>query len=169
MISVRILAVSLVLIATIGMARMAGSPYRNRLQVLEEWQRLLRHLEPLMEWKLVPLGPALREAVRGQRILEPPILILIEDLQHPDAVLEDLWGTLLASLPELFEDDVIVLSDFGRSLGKSEPHDEKSQLQSVAHELERLISEARYQKSHDGRVFPALVTALGMAVVILMV
>lgn len=168
MIWLHLSASAMVLGASVGLGRLAGKPYRTRLRTLEEWQRWLRHLEPLITWKQMPLKEALGQAAEGQPHLRPAVRRLAERLLSPDCDFAESWVTMLNEMPGLWEDDRNVLRDFGRVLGTVDLASERSELGAVGLEVSRLVGSARTMESHDGRLYPALIGALGVMVVLMM-
>ncbi len=164
----RVVASGLVLFAAGSLARRAGHPYRERVRTLEQWQRLLRHLLPLIQWKRVPLADALEDSVRGQDLLYQPMRRFVQTLSNRDIEFQAAWDAMLLDMPGLWEEDRGVLRDFGRALGKSDVAFQHDQVDAAAAELQRLSDEARRQRAQDGRLVPAMVSALGVLVVILM-
>jgi len=79
------------------------------------------------------------------------------------------WTALLGSLFGLWDEDRVVLQDLGRTLGMTDSSYQHDHVTATLHELDRLLEDARHQWNHDGRLYPALLSALGVAVVILMV
>ena len=164
----KVVAGALVLGAALGMARRASLPYEIRVRTLEEWQRFLRQLMPLIEWKRLALGAAVSEAGRGLTHLAPALGRLAVRLRDRDTQLRSAWDDMLASLPGVWEEDQPVLSELGRVLGTSDADHQHNHLAAAMREVDRLLNEARRAQSRDGRVIPALVSAVGMMVVILM-
>lgn len=118
--------------------------------------------------KQVPLARALAEAARGQPLLAPAVAHLVGELGHPDAEPSSSWTRLLERVPGLWEEDRVLLSELGGVLGKSDATAQQAELQALDIELHRLVAEARRKEAQDGRLYPALVGALGLMVVILM-
>lgn len=168
MMALHVVASFLVVAAAMGLARMAGGPYRDRVRTLEEWQRLVRHLEPLIVWKQMPLRQALLESARGQARIDPALRRWVAGLDNRDTDFNEAWSTLLTNMPGLWDEDRLVLKDFGRVLGMSDAESQRAELEAAAGELMRLVGEARRRNQQDGRLYPALVSALGIMVVILM-
>lgn len=161
-------AASMVLISALGLARLVGRPYHARVRTLDEWIRVIRHLEPLMAWRQWPLGRALVEASRGQSRIGPAVVRWHERLSNPDQSFAEAWSGLLQELPGLWDADRHVLEDLGRVLGASDIQSQRSELQATSLELTRLMGDARRQEAQDGRLYPALVGALGVMVVLMM-
>lgn len=168
MISFKLAASLLVLLSALGLARMAGRPYQIRVQTLEQWQRLVRHLMPLIEWRKVPLAQALRDASRGMVFLAPGMASLARRLEGHDGNFLAAWQEMLLGQPGLWEEDRASLADLGKVLGMSEASYQHDHLAAVHADLDRLADSARDRALKDGRLFPALVSALGVMVVILL-
>jgi stage III sporulation protein AB len=168
MIAVKVMASVLVLASTLGLSQMAISPYQLRVRTLEEWLRFLSHLNPLIQWKRVPLPQALLQAALGQRLLLPALQDLQQELDRREIAFEQTWQAMLSQLPGLWEDDRRVLADLGRALGMSDVQYQHDHLAAAHAELERLLKDAREERSKDGRLLGALFSALGVMVIILM-
>lgn len=168
MIAVKLVASALVLGTTIGLARMAGMPFRVRVRTLEQWQQLLRHLGPLIEWRRTPLPQALEEAGKGLSHLGGAMTQFIAQMGQRDADFTEAWGMLLSRQAGLWEEDRAVLTDLGRVLGMSDVSYQHDHLLATHHELERLCSEARMRLDKDARMIVALVGAAGVMVVMMM-
>ena len=165
--TLKVAASILVMMAVVGMARLAGRPYQLRVSTLEEWQRLLRHLVPLIEWRRVPLGVALREASHGLRYVHAPMSGLARALEKPDSDFRQAWAAVLEDQAGLWEDDRLALASLGETLGASDVSFQRDHLLAAQADLDRLVGEARLRLSKDGRLFPALISAAGVMVVIL--
>lgn len=168
MMVLHVLASALILAAALGLARRAALPYEVRVRTLEEWQRFLRHLMPLIEWKRMALAQAVSEAGRGLPHLQPAMERLGEELRDRDTELHTAWNGMLAGLPGLWGEDQPVLSELGRVLGTSDADHQHNHLEAAGREVGRLLEDARRARSKDGRMLPALVSAVGLMVVILM-
>lgn len=162
------LASALVLAAALGLGRLAARPYQLRVRTLEEWQRLVRHLVPLISWKRMPLAEALSEAARGQPLIRAAMAQFVRRLHDRDGEFASYWAELLKSLPGLWEEDRVCLLELGRVLGMSDAVYQEEHLTAAARELERLTGEARAVRAKDGRLVPVMVSAMGVMVVILM-
>lgn len=165
---IRMVAVTLVGVASLGLSRLASYPYHLRVRSLEEWQRFLSHLVPLIGWRQVPLAQAMQNASQGQRLLEQDITEMAQTLASHDMDFATAFESMLCNLPGLWEEDVMVLRDLGRVLGASDTVYQEEHVLAVLRELQRLTQDARERRAKDGRVFPVLVGAFGAAVVILM-
>lgn len=168
MIWVKCVASAFVMAATVGLGRLAVTPYQLRVRTLEEWQRLLSHLDPLIEWRRMPLPQALLQASSGQRLLHPAVFNLTRMLERRDEPFDQSWQTMLDELPGLWEEDRRVLADLGRVLGRSDVRYQHDHLQASQRELERLMADAREGRAKDGRLLGALFSALGVMVIILL-
>ncbi len=168
MMALRVMGGAAILGATWDLARRAARPYEVRVRTLEEWQRFLRQLMPLIEWKRMALAGAVTEAGRGLTYLEPAMGRLGERLRDRDTELRGAWDHMLLSLPGLWGEDQPVLSELGRVLGTSDADHQHNHLEAAVREVDRLLDDARRARSRDGRMLPAMVGAIGMMVVILM-
>jgi stage III sporulation protein AB len=168
MIAVKLAASALVLGSCGGLARRAQNPYTMRVAALDQWQKLIRHLLPLIGWQRIPLRAALAQASQGLSTLHRPMQSLAASLLSPDADFGAEWRRMLASIPGLWEEDRRALDDLGQTLGRSEAAHQEDQLNAALAEVGRLLNEARAQKGQDGRLMPALVAASGVLVVILL-
>ncbi|NMP21161.1 stage III sporulation protein AB [Sulfobacillus harzensis] len=166
--ALKLAAALLVVVAAVGLGRLASRPFRMRVLTLEAFQRLARRLDPFIVIKQMPLASALPEASRGLGLIAPAVTQLVGNLGHPDADVGELWSAMLERVPGLWDEDRALLRDFGRVLGRTDALAQRSELQAVQAELSRLIEEARRKEAQDGRLYPALVGALGVMVVILM-
>lgn len=168
MMGLKIVAALAVVGAALGLGRLAARPYRARVLTLEAFQRVMRRMEPLMVRHRLPLPSALIEASRAQPLLFPAMQSLVDGLGDPDASLASLWDHMLEGLLGLWEDDRAVLRDFGRVLGKTDAEAQRTELAAVMQDLSRLTLEARRHEAQDGRLYPALISAMGVMVVILL-
>lgn len=168
MLTLRLVAAGLVIGAAWGLGRQAARPFSLRVRTLEEWRRFLQHLVPLIVWRRIPLREALVEAVRGQPELVGSVSRFVEMSQDPDVDFSQAWVDLLQNMPGLWEADRRVLNNLGLELGMSDAQYQEEHLATAQAELGRLLDEARVKRAHDGRLVPALVTALGVMVVIMM-
>ncbi|MCY0899508.1 MAG: stage III sporulation protein AB [Firmicutes bacterium] len=158
----------LVIGSTAGLGRLSARPYAERVGTLEEWQRLLKRLMTLIEWKRLPLSAALGEAARGSPRLTSVVAHLISELQNRDEEFFMAWRRLLDRVPALWAEDRAVLEDLGRVLGRSDIAHQHEHLRAAEQELDRLIREARWQRVHEGRLGPALLTAVGIMLAIVL-
>lgn len=165
---VKAIALALVLLSTMGFSARAVRPFRMRVRTLEQWQQLVLHLVPLIEWRLTPLPQALMESARGLGQVEPSVVWLTQEISQREAGFFELWQQMLASDPHLWEEDRAVLAELGRGLGVSDVSFQHDHLMATHHELDRLCADARTQWAKDGRMLGALVGAAGVMVVILM-
>ncbi len=168
MTGLKVVAALAVVGAALGLGRLAARPYRARVLTLEAFQRVMRRLQPLMVRNRLPLPSALVEAARAQPLLFSAIESLVATLGNPDADLARQWDQMLEGIPGLWEDDRAVLRDFGRILGRTDAEAQQAELAAVREELSRLTLEARRHEAQDGRLYPALISAMGVMVVILL-
>ncbi len=165
---VKAIALALILLSTLGFSARAVRPFQMRVRTLEQWQQLVLHLVPLIEWRLTPLPQALMEGARGRGQVELGVAWLTNELSHGEGGFFELWQQMLANDPHLWADDRAVLAELGRGLGVSGVNFQHDHLMATHHELERLCADARTQWAKDGRMLGALVGAAGVMVVILM-
>ncbi|MCY0877717.1 MAG: stage III sporulation protein AB [Firmicutes bacterium] len=159
---------ALVVASTAGLGRLSARPYAERVATLEEWLRLLRRLATLIEWKRMPLREAFGEVARGSPRVGAAVTRFVQELNARDEDFLSVWRRFLDNIPQLWEDDRAVLDELGRTLGRSDVSHQREQLQAAERELERLIAEARWQRQHEGRLGPALLTAAGIMLAIVL-
>ncbi len=167
MMVLKVVGSALEILASLGVSRMASHPYQLRVSTLEEWQRLLRHLAPLIEWRRLPLGKALQEASRGLPHLQGAMVELSRELEKPDTNFREAWDALLRRQAGVWEDDRAALTALGQVLGASEASFQRDHLIAARADLERLMGEARVRLAKDGRLFPVMISAAGVMVVIM--
>jgi len=154
--------------AILGLTRQAGFPYRQRVRVLEEWERALARLVPLIGWRHLPLKDACRLAVKGLPVIGPYWLRMVASLDDREVDFLTAFNTMVDHLPGLWADDRPVLQEVGRLLGQSAAIYQEALLARGLADVSRLLEEARQQSQSDGRVMPALVGAVGALLLILL-
>lgn len=164
----KMLGLGLILLAVGWLAHRAPRPFRMRVQALQEWQRVLQRLMPLIDWQRRPLAEAFREAGQGATLIGQALEGLAQRLSEHDSQFEEALTEALQAMPWLWREDREALLALGRELGASSADYQAEHLRQAESELIRVLGTAREASRTDGRMLQAIIGAGGLALVILL-
>lgn len=159
----------LTLASFLWLARAMAKPYRRRVAALEDWRQILGTMETLIGWKTLPLAEVFEEVARTHKDRAPAINVLLDGLASRD---EDFASAFLAALEQdaaLFAEDREVLGTLAPILGRSGVAYETRQVADVRQEVQRVLGEARQKVLKKAHLVESLVSAMGMAALILLI
>jgi stage III sporulation protein AB len=168
MAGVTMLAAVCLLCAVAGLMYLAQKPFIVRVAGLEQFERAISRLVPLIGWQKLPLAEAWVRATAGQALLAGSAQWLQRRLARRDIDFATAFGEMVDQLWWVTQDDRLVLAEMGQVLGRSASAYQEEHLRRLADDVSRLLREARVTRQKDGRLYAALIGAIGAAVLILL-
>lgn len=171
---IRIIGITVLIIATSAMGYKLSRDYISRIIQLEKIRTMLMHLRGEINYSNNSVGEALEgvsfklDGIIG-RFLEN-VVIALKESQNP---LDELWNSMvdekLKKESNLKEQDLIELKDFGRNLGTSDRQTQINNINRYENILDITISELKDCKNEKCKLYQTFGIMAGLFIGIILI